>query len=76
MRIEEVVNCGGIAEKNPLVMQIYAECQSADESQPLRPNVCAWVPLFLGLWPPALIKPSNAQAKNDRRQTDSLQTKA
>ena len=25
MKIEEVVNCGGIAEKNPLVMQIYAD---------------------------------------------------
>ncbi len=25
MRIEQVVNCGGIAEKNPLVMQIYAD---------------------------------------------------
>lgn len=25
VRIERVVNCGGIAEKNPLVMQIYAD---------------------------------------------------
>jgi len=25
VRISEVVNCGGIAEKNPLVMQIYAD---------------------------------------------------
>ena len=25
VRINEVVNCGGIAEKNPLVMQIYAD---------------------------------------------------
>ena len=25
VRIEQVVNCGGIAEKNPLVMQIYAD---------------------------------------------------
>jgi L-ribulokinase len=25
VRIKEVVNCGGIAEKNPLVMQIYAD---------------------------------------------------
>ena len=23
--VKEVVNCGGIAEKNPLVMQIYAD---------------------------------------------------
>ncbi len=25
IRIDEVVNCGGIAEKNPMVMQIYAD---------------------------------------------------
>lgn len=25
VRIKEVINCGGIAEKNPLVMQIYAD---------------------------------------------------
>ncbi|MCX6564742.1 MAG: ribulokinase [Candidatus Aminicenantes bacterium] len=25
IRIDEVINCGGIAEKNPLVMQIYAD---------------------------------------------------
>lgn len=25
VKIEEVVNCGGIAEKNPMVMQIYAD---------------------------------------------------
>jgi len=25
VKIKEVVNCGGIAEKNPLVMQIYAD---------------------------------------------------
>jgi L-ribulokinase len=25
VRVEEVVNCGGIAEKNPFVMQIYAD---------------------------------------------------
>ncbi len=25
VRVKEVVNCGGIAEKNPLVMQIYAD---------------------------------------------------
>ena len=25
MKIGQVVNCGGIAEKNPLVMQIYAD---------------------------------------------------
>jgi L-ribulokinase len=25
VKIEQVVNCGGIAEKNPVVMQIYAD---------------------------------------------------
>ena len=25
MKVEQIVNCGGIAEKNPLVMQIYAD---------------------------------------------------
>jgi L-ribulokinase len=25
VRVEEVVNCGGIAEKNPFVMQLYAD---------------------------------------------------
>ncbi len=25
VKVEQIVNCGGIAEKNPLVMQIYAD---------------------------------------------------
>src|SRR5207244_11850804 len=25
LKVEQIVNCGGIAEKNPLVMQIYAD---------------------------------------------------
>ena len=25
MKVEQIVNCGGIAERNPLVMQIYAD---------------------------------------------------
>src|SRR5207244_11088730 len=25
LEVEQIVNCGGIAEKNPLVMQIYAD---------------------------------------------------
>jgi L-ribulokinase len=25
LKVEEIINCGGIAEKNPLVMQIYAD---------------------------------------------------
>ena len=25
MKVEQIVNCGGIADKNPLVMQIYAD---------------------------------------------------
>jgi L-ribulokinase len=29
VKIEQVINCGGIAEKNPLVMQIYADVTGA-----------------------------------------------
>jgi L-ribulokinase len=25
VKVEQIINCGGIAEKNPLVMQIYAD---------------------------------------------------
>ena len=25
VKVEQIVNCGGIAEKNPVVMQIYAD---------------------------------------------------
>ena len=35
------MNCGGIAEKNPFVMQIYADvCRPADENQPVA-QTCA-----------------------------------
>ena len=30
VEVEEVVNCGGIAEKNPFVMQIYADVTGTD----------------------------------------------
>ena len=40
--VKEVINCGGIAEKSPLVMQIYAgRDRPTDENQPLRPDLCA-----------------------------------
>ena len=39
--VKEVVNCGGIAEKNPFVMQIYADVTGADEDQPLGPDLRA-----------------------------------
>jgi len=34
-----VVNCGGIAEKNPLVMQIYATLPAADEDLAFGPDL-------------------------------------
>ena len=38
--VEEVVNCGGIAEKSAFVMQIYADvCGRTDEGLPLRPDL-------------------------------------
>ena len=47
VKVKEVVNCGGIAEKSPMVMQIYADvCNRPDEDQPLGPDVSPWGPRF------------------------------
>jgi len=39
--IEEVINCGGIAEKNPLVMQIYADVTSKEMKIARSAQTCA-----------------------------------
>jgi L-ribulokinase len=41
VRIKEVVNCGGIAEKNPLVMQIYADVTGRPMKISRSPQTCA-----------------------------------
>lgn len=41
VEIREVVNCGGIAEKNPLVMQIYADVCNCPMRISRSPQTCA-----------------------------------
>jgi len=41
VRIEEVINCGGIAEKNPLVMQIYADVTGKEMKIARSAQTCA-----------------------------------
>jgi L-ribulokinase len=41
VRIDEVVNCGGIAEKNPLVMQIYADVTGLEMKIARSAQTCA-----------------------------------
>jgi L-ribulokinase len=41
VKVEEVVNCGGIAEKNPFVMQIYADVCNRPMKISRSPQTCA-----------------------------------
>jgi L-ribulokinase len=41
VRIDEVINCGGIAEKNPLVMQIYADVTGKEMKIARSAQTCA-----------------------------------
>ncbi len=41
MQVKEVVNCGGIAEKNPFVMQIYADVTGRPMKVSRSPQTCA-----------------------------------
>ncbi len=41
LKVDEVVNCGGIAEKNPLVMQIYADVCNRPMKISRSPQTCA-----------------------------------
>ena len=41
VRIDEVINCGGIAEKNPLVMQIYADVTGKEMKVARSAQTCA-----------------------------------
>jgi L-ribulokinase len=41
VRIDEVINCGGIAEKNPLVMQIYADVTGLEMKVARSAQTCA-----------------------------------
>ena len=41
VHIEEVINCGGIAEKNPMLMQIYADVTNRTMNLPVSPNPSA-----------------------------------
>ena len=48
--IQEVVNCGGIAEKNPLVMQIYADVCNRPMKVSRSAQTCAWGRRSLAPW--------------------------
>lgn len=41
VKIDEVVNCGGIAEKSPMVMQIYADVIGREMKVSRSPQTCA-----------------------------------
>ncbi len=41
VRVRQVINCGGIAEKNPLVMQIYADVMGRPMRISRSPETCA-----------------------------------
>jgi L-ribulokinase len=41
VKVEQIVNCGGIAEKNPLVMQIYADVTGRPIKISRSPQTCA-----------------------------------
>lgn len=41
VRITEIINCGGIAEKNPLIMQIYADVTGRDMKIARSAQTCA-----------------------------------
>ena len=41
VQVQEIVNCGGIAEKNPLVMQIYADVTGRAMKVSRSPQTCA-----------------------------------
>lgn len=41
LKVDEVVNCGGIAEKNPVVMQIYADVCNRPMKISRSPQTCA-----------------------------------
>jgi L-ribulokinase len=41
VKVKEVVNCGGIAEKSPLVMQIYADVCNRPMKISRSPQTCA-----------------------------------
>ncbi|MCK6501095.1 MAG: hypothetical protein L6Q38_16570, partial [Nitrospira sp.] len=41
VKIDQVINCGGIAEKNPLVMQIYADVTGRPMKVSRSPQTCA-----------------------------------
>ena len=42
VQVKEVVNCGGIAEKNPFVMQIYADVTGRPMKVSRSAQTCAW----------------------------------
>jgi L-ribulokinase len=41
VRVSEIINCGGIAEKNPLLMQIYADVTGREMKVSRSPQSCA-----------------------------------
>ena len=42
VKVREVINCGGIAEKSPLVMQIYADVTGREMKVSRSAQSCAW----------------------------------
>ena len=59
MAVKEVVNCGGIAEKNPFVMQIYADVCNRPMKVSRSAQTCAWGRPSSAPWPAGPIKTSS-----------------
>ncbi len=73
MTVNEVVNCGGIAEKNPLVMQIYADVCNRPMKISRSAQTCALGAAIFG----AVVGGAHAVGRggpsgDDRRQADRL----
>ena len=56
VKVQQIVNCGGIAEKNPLVMQIYADVTGRPMKVVARPRPARWARPSRGRWWPARIR--------------------
>ncbi len=67
VKVEQIVNCGGIAEKNPLVMQIYADVTGRPIKISRSAQTCAWARPSRGRWWPARPRAAMMISRRPRR---------
>jgi L-ribulokinase len=70
VKVEQIVNCGGIAEKNPLVMQIYADVTGRPIKISRSPQTCALGAAIAG----AVVAGSKAGGHDDFAQAQKAMT--